>query len=126
MQLNDVAVASAGAPTPPIRRAARSTRFPREGAARVLVPADRLRGSNGLAASPDGKRLYVGHSTGIALVDPATGEVKRVNNTSRETVAGIDGLYDFQGELIGVQNVTNPGRVIAITLSKDGESICAC
>jgi len=123
MQLNDVAVAFGGRVYASDSASGAIFEIPREGAARLLVPADRLRGSNGLAASPDGKRLYVGHSTGIALVDPASGEVKRVNNTTRETVAGIDGLYEFQGELIGVQNVTNPGRVIAISLARDGESI---
>ena len=46
-----------------------------------------------------------------------------MNNTTRETVAAIDGLYEYQGALIGVQNVTTPGRVIAIDLSRDGDSI---
>ena len=73
--------------------------------------------------SPDGRKLYVAHSTGLAVIEPGTGEIKRVNNTTRETVAGIDGLYDFHGELIGVQNLTTPGRVILISLSRDGESI---
>jgi hypothetical protein len=41
----------------------------------------------------------------------------------RENVAAIDGLYQWQGMLIGVQNVTNPGRVIAMTLASDGRSI---
>jgi hypothetical protein len=49
--------------------------------------------------------------------------VKRVVNETRETVAAIDGLYQWQGELIGVQNVTSPGRVIAISLGRGGESI---
>jgi hypothetical protein len=122
-QLNDVAVAIGGRVYASDSASGAIFEIPREGEARTLVPADRIRGSNGLAASPDGKRLYVAHSTGLALVDPATGEVKRVANTTRETVAAIDGLYDFQGELIGVQNLTTPGRVIAITLSKDGQSV---
>jgi sugar lactone lactonase YvrE len=93
------------------------------GPTRVLVPAGQLRGSNGLAASPDAKRLYVADSTGLAVVDTQTGAWKRVANDTRENVAAIDGLYQYQGELIGVQNVTTPGRVIRITLSKDGETI---
>jgi SMP-30/Gluconolactonase/LRE-like region len=95
----------------------------REGAPRVLVPEGQLRGSNGLAASPDAKRLYVAHTTGIAVVDIATGTVKRVDNTTRENIAAIDGLYEWQGQLVGVQNVTTPGRVILITLAKDGGSV---
>jgi hypothetical protein len=94
-----------------------------EGAPRVLVPEGQVRGSNGLAASPDAKRLYVAHTTGIVVVDVATGAVKRVGNATRETIAAIDGLYEWQGELVGVQNVTNPGRVILMTLAKDGDSV---
>jgi sugar lactone lactonase YvrE len=92
-------------------------------AARELVPAGRIRGTNGLAASPDAKRLYVAHSTGLVVVDIASGEVKRMPNETRENVAAIDGLYEWQGQLIGVQNVTSPGRVILISLSRDGASI---
>lgn len=123
VQLNDVAVAIGGKVYASDSGSGAIFEIPREGAARTVVPADRLRGSNGLAASPDGKRLYVAHSTGLALVDPATGEARRIANTTRETVAAIDGLYGFQGELIGVQNLTTPGRVIVISLAKDGESV---
>lgn len=93
------------------------------GPSRELVPPDRLRGSNGLAASPDGKRLYVAHSTGLAVVDIASGEARRVANETRENVAAIDGLYEWQGQLVGVQNLTNPGRVIIVSLSRDGASV---
>ncbi len=41
----------------------------------------------------------------------------------RETVAAIDGLYEWQDGLIGVQNVTNPGRVIWMPLSHDGLTV---
>ncbi|HEX5130637.1 MAG TPA: SMP-30/gluconolactonase/LRE family protein [Usitatibacter sp.] len=91
--------------------------------ARELVPAGRIRGTNGLAASADGKRLHVAHSTGLAVVDIATGDVKRVENRTRENIGAIDGLYQWQGQLIGVQNVTNPGRVILITLTPDGSAV---
>lgn len=91
--------------------------------ARIVVPAGRLRGSNGLAASPDAKRLYVAHSMGIAVVDLASGEVRNVANETRENIAAIDGLYPWQGQLVGVQNVTNPGRVIVMTLSSDGAKV---
>jgi DNA-binding beta-propeller fold protein YncE len=122
-QLNDVAVAFGGRVYASDSASGAIFEIPREGVARTVVPADRMRGSNGVAASPDGKRLYVAHSTGLALVDPDTGVVKPVANATRENVAAIDGLYDSQGELVGVQNVTTPGRVIAITLSRDGETV---
>lgn len=91
--------------------------------ARELVRPNQLRGSNGLAASPDGKKLYVAHSTGIAVVETDTGAWRPLVNETRENVAAIDGLYQHHGELIGVQNVTSPGRVIVISLGRDGENI---
>jgi hypothetical protein len=122
-QLNDVTVALGGRVYASDSGSGAIFELRPEAPARMLVPAGQIRGSNGLAASPDGKRLYVAHSTGIAVVDLASGAVKRVENPTRENIAAIDGLYEYQGELIGVQNVTNPGRVIRITLSKDGSAV---
>jgi hypothetical protein len=79
--------------------------------------------TNGITASPDGTRLYVAHAMGIATVEVATGKLTRVANDTRENVAAIDGLYQWQGQLIGVQNYTNPGRVVVISLSPDGARI---
>ncbi len=93
------------------------------GPSRELVPPGKIRGTNGLAVSPDGKRIHVAQSTGLAVVDIASGEVKRVSNETRENIAAIDGLYEWQGQLIGVQNVTNPGRVILVSLSRDGGTV---
>jgi SMP-30/Gluconolactonase/LRE-like region len=122
-QLNDVTVAFGGRVFASDSGNGAIYEIPAEGAARVLVAAGQLRGSNGLAASADAKRLYVAHSTGLAVIDLAgAGGVKRVTNATRENIAAIDGLYEWQGQLIGVQNVTNPGRVILITLSSDGAS----
>ncbi len=38
-------------------------------------------GSNGLAASPDGKKLYVAHSTGIAVVETDTSAVRQFGSS---------------------------------------------
>jgi len=122
-QLNDVAVARGGRVFASDSASGAIYEIPAEGAARELVPANVVRGSNGLAVSPDSKRLYVAHSTGIAVVDLASGSVRRVAIPERETVAAIDGLYEWQGQLVGVQNVTTPGRVILMTLSSDGATI---
>ena len=126
-QLNDVAVAPGGRvfATDSASGAVYEIAVKGPGPTREVVPAGALRGSNGLAASADGKRLYVAHATGIAVLDLASGELKRVDNRTRETVGAIDGLYQWHGELIGVQNVTTPGRVIRITLSPAGDSITA-
>ena len=122
-QLNDVAVGPGGRVFASDSASGAIYEIPREGDAREVVPPNVVRGSNGLAVSPDGKRLYVAHSTGIATVDLASGMVRRMAVPEKETVAAIDGLYEWQGQLIGVQNVTTPGRVILMTLSSDGASI---
>lgn len=126
-QLNDVAVALGGRVFASDSASGAVYELPVKGPgpSRELLKAGQLRGSNGLAAAADGRRLYVAHSTGLAVLDIASGAVKRVDNRTRESVAAIDGLYEWQGELIGVQNVTNPGRVIRIQLSADGDSVTA-
>jgi hypothetical protein len=123
LQLNDVNVALGGRVFASDSESGAIFEIPREGPARTLLAPGELRGSNGIAASPDAKRLYVAHSTGLAVVDTASGAMKRLANATRENVAAIDGLYEWQGDLIGVQNITTPGRVIAISLSKDGETV---
>ena len=122
-QLNDVAVAPGGRVFASDSASGAIYEIPVEGTVREVVAPGTLRGANGLAASPDAARLYVAHSTGIAAVDVSTGAVRRVAVPERETVAAIDGLYEWQGQLIGVQNVTTPGRLILMTLSPDGASI---
>ncbi|MGZ5037986.1 MAG: SMP-30/gluconolactonase/LRE family protein, partial [Usitatibacter sp.] len=123
VQLNDVTVARGGRVFTTDSGAGGVYEIPREGEARGVVAAGQLPGANGLAASPDASRLYVAHNTGIAVVNLATGEAKRLANPTRENISAIDGLYQWQGELVGVENVTNPGRVVLITLSHDGESV---
>jgi sugar lactone lactonase YvrE len=125
MQLNDVAVALGGRvfASDSASGAVYEIAVKGPGPARELLAPGRVGGANGLAASPGGDRLYVAHSTGLAVIDIADGSVKRVDNRTRETVAAIDGLYQWQGQLIGVQNVTTPGRVILMTLSPAGDAV---
>lgn len=93
------------------------------GPAREVIPPGKLRGSNGLAVSPDAKRLYIAHATGIEIYDLERYDLKPLANPTRESVAAIDGLYFRGADLIGVQNVTNPGRVIRIVLATGGERV---
>ncbi len=122
-QLNDVAVARGGRVFASDSGSGAIFEIQAIGPARLVVPPGQLPGSNGLAVSPDVKHLYVAHSTGIAVVDIATGKCNRLAVPARENFAAIDGLYEWQGQLVGVQNVTNPGRVILISLSPDGSTI---
>jgi hypothetical protein len=81
-----------------------------------------LRGANGIAVAPDGA-LYVTLSTGIARVDMTTGEPTRLPQPDTVVTGGIDGLYWHDSDLIGIQNSSNPGRVIRIALADKGMRI---
>jgi len=89
----------------------------------AFVPPGGAPGANGVAVKEDGRALYVAHSTGVFCVDTVSAKVTRLTPTERETIAAIDGLYLWQGDLIGIQNVTNPGRVIRIRLVSDGVEV---
>ena len=123
VQLNDVAIALGGRVYTTDTETGAVFEVSEKAEPRVVLAAGRVRGSNGIAASPDGKRLYVAHATGIVTIDLVTGEARPLAAPPRVNVAAIDGLYQWQGTLIGVENVTNPGRVIAMTLSNDGLAI---
>jgi sugar lactone lactonase YvrE len=85
-----------------------------------------LGGANGIAVSAGGDALYVAHATGIARLELASGTLTpRIDNTTRETLAAIDGLYARGNTLIGVQNVTHPGRVVELTLDAAGAKVVA-
>lgn len=90
---------------------------------RTVVAPGRLHGALGLAASADGRTLYVAHASGIAVVDLVRGDVKPLAAPARENLAGIDGLYQWQGALVAVQNTTTPGRVIVLTLAPGGARV---
>jgi hypothetical protein len=122
-QLNDVAIAPDGAIYVTDSAAGSVFRLrPGESRLSVLGTAGAVRGANGIAASADG-RLYATLSTGIARIDTATGEVTRLHQPDTVMTGGIDGLYWHDGDLIGVQNSTNPGRVIRIALTDQGTRI---
>lgn len=79
-------------------------------------------GANGIAVAPDGE-VYVTLSTGIARIDRESGEMRRLPQPDEVVTGGIDGLYWHEGDLLGVQNATNPGRVIRIALADRGTRI---
>ena len=123
MQLNDLVVASDG--TIYVTDSDSGTLFRRKPDEATLTrfgAAGALRGANGIALSADGT-LYVATSTGIARIDKATGEPTRLPQPDTVVTGGIDGLYWHEGDLLGVQNGTNPGRVIRVALTDKGSRI---
>ncbi|HEX8171571.1 MAG TPA: hypothetical protein VF824_13620 [Thermoanaerobaculia bacterium] len=126
-QLNDVAVAADGhlyvtdSGAGSVWHAAPGAR-----ALERLTDERALPGANGLALAANDAALYVAHATGIGRIELATRAITpRIENRTRETLSGIDGLYRRGDTLIGVQNITTPGRVIAATLDANGTAVTA-
>ncbi|HEX2543074.1 MAG TPA: hypothetical protein VHM00_18580 [Caldimonas sp.] len=122
LQLNDVAVAPDGTLYATDSGAGSLYRLrPGETALAPFGPAQAAPGANGIAVAADGA-VYVALSTGIARLD-ADGTPQRLAQPDSIVTGGIDGLYWHRGDLVGVQNVANPGRVIRIRLGDAGRRI---
>lgn len=81
-----------------------------------------LRSAQGIAFSADGARAWIADwSHGLLRWDRRTGAISAVSVAGSATLVGIDGLRRVDDRLIGVQNGVAPARVIAISLSADGE-----
>lgn len=74
------------------------------------------------ALAADGKRLFVAdYSMGIAVVDltkpnPA-GQLSYLTHADTTAVTGLDGLYRSGDSLIGIQNGTDPARIMRFHLN---------
>lgn len=87
----------------------------------ILVPPGRLRSPQGIAVVSDRSRLYVpDYNYGIAIVDLPSGRLSRLAADAPMMLNGIDGLLLFEGDLIGIQNGTNPRRIVRIRLDRSG------
>jgi len=122
-QLNDVAVAPDG--TLYATDSEASSLFRMRPGESVLTPFGTpaaVRGANGITAAPNGA-LFVTLTTGIGRIDPRDGSLKRLDQPDSVVTGGIDGLYWYRGDLVGVQNSSNPGRVIRIRLDAAGQRV---
>ncbi len=78
----------------------------------------------GIALDEENGRLYVAdYLTGLYAMDLDTGEATLLGNDADAHLGGIDGLYLYDGDLIGVQNGTTPQRIVRMRLSKDGMNV---
>jgi DNA-binding beta-propeller fold protein YncE len=75
---------------------------------------------NGIALNADDHTLYVADSLGVVRFDLANAESRDIDPGPRSTLAGIDGLYWHNGNLIAIQNGIGSPRVAAFHLSSDG------
>jgi hypothetical protein len=123
MQLNDIAIAPNG--TIYATDSMSSTLFRKKPDEKTLTPfgsKGAVANANGITLGADGN-LYVAISTGIAKIDALTGAPTRLPQPDTVVTGGCDGLYWYEGDLIGIQNVTNPGRVVRIDLADKGTRV---
>ena len=95
------------------------------GALQLLVPKGELMSPQGPAIAPEGRHLYLAdYVRGIARIDRASGAVEWPAHSHDMALNGIDGL-SFAGPqtIIGVQNGTNPNRLVRISLDGSGGAI---
>lgn len=78
---------------------------------------------NGITLGGDDGILYIADALGVLVLDLATGESHDVDPGSKSTLAGIDGLYWYNGGLIGVQNGIGTPRIASFRLSNDGRHV---
>src|SRR5215467_14327852 len=80
---------------------------------------------NGITLSGDGNLLFVADMLGVIRVDLRTNESADVDPGAHNTLSGIDGLYWYKGELLGVQYGTGEYRIMRWKMSPDGRKATA-
>jgi len=92
------------------------------GPLQTLVPKGELMSPQGPVIAPDGKYVYLAdYARGIARIDRASGAVDWPKHSRDMALNGIDGLsFADQHTMIGVQNGTNPNRLVRISLDNSG------
>lgn len=92
-----------------------------DGGPAVLAADPRFVNLQGLALDRKRQRLYVAdYLAGLFAVDLKTKVVTQIANPSDAHLGGVDGLYLYKGDLIGVQNGTTPQRIVRIDLDRKG------
>lgn len=95
------------------------------GSARVELFAEHHAFLNGIAASDDGRLLFLADHRGAQVMDIATRTSRPIAVPSGETLAGIDGLYVRGHTLVAVQNGfrSRPERVVQAELSSSFDAV---
>ena len=97
---------------------------PEEGDVRPLPVSPVLLGTNGIAVSTDGKTIFTSvYPAGIATIDLASSRARFLDLPANATLYGIDGLYLHEGDLVAIQNGTEPWRIIRIDLDRRGRAV---
>lgn len=89
-----------------------------------LAESPLLGSAQGLALAPDQRSLYVAdYARGVLRVDLEHGRVEALAAPDTVAALGIDGLYQLDGALIGIQNGVAPARIVRLELGPEGDRI---
>jgi DNA-binding beta-propeller fold protein YncE len=90
----------------------------------AFLAAGTLRYPNGIALSPDEKKLIVSTGSGLGIVgiDIQSKEVVPIQH-EKFLLIGVDGLYRHKNSLIAVQNVTYPESIMELHCSEDFNTV---
>lgn len=78
----------------------------------------------GIALDEKNHRLFAAdYLTGLFVIDTRTGDVTALDNIADAHLGGIDGLYYYNGGLIGIQNGTTPQRIVWIGLNEQSTAV---
>jgi hypothetical protein len=83
----------------------------------VLVDEGPIVSAQGMAATPDGRFLFVAdHVRGVTRIDLETREVRLLPTPENLLTSGIDGLVLAGDSLVGIVNGLRPHRVVRLRL----------
>jgi sugar lactone lactonase YvrE len=80
-------------------------------------------GPNGITVSDDGDVLYLADDLGVVRMDLRTKQAQDVKPAAHDTMAGVDGLYWYEGGLVGIEYGTAAYRVMRWNLTQDGREV---
>lgn len=93
------------------------------GAERQEITDSRFANLQGLALNEKRGLLFVAdYLAGLFVVDLKTLAVEEIANPSDAHLGGIDGLYLYKRDLVGIQNGASPLRIVRIRLDRNGNS----
>lgn len=97
---------------------------PGSAVAEIFLAPHSLPDPNGITVSRDGRFLFVAGWYGITRVDLKSKATVLLKSTPQIAAGCLDGLYEYRGDLIGIQNcVHDSGRVLRLRLNVHRDTI---